>query len=852
MKLKHLLLFLIIVLFFGTASHTAHAVSTTVSYTIPNTLYVPMGYGYDGTICFTCQGSGMAPNPILAPNANVSVSYAATVSDNSSGMAIASGATVTPGQVLKFQFTPHVYSDIYWFGTGYEVDSPYGDWSANAAPSAGVGYVNGTQVVYQCLAKDLFMHFTTGSGYDDFIPLEVAPPTESLTNTAGLSCNAATTDSGGNVTQICTVTAGSGSIAPNFNFASTYGRFYYRDNSSNTCRGMNAAFITPSTGPVYNVPISAATLSYPLSVVPANQPPVTPTLSCPASGLTGQSLSFTVQGTDPNGDPIRYGMDWTNSNSVSEWVPSSGYVPSGTSQTVSHSWATAGTYAIKALSQDSNSANSGWSSSCSVTITNPPTPTALLTASPSSVGYGSASTLQWSSSNATSCTGTGFSTGGATSGSVSTGALTSNQTYSVSCTGAGGTASNSATVTVLPPPPASITATCNANGTAVSLSWPAAPGATSYNPRVNGNPIQPQCGQAGWQVWTDGTTCYPNPDVWGQTTVNNFPVNPGQTYSAYVFSTNANGTNWNSAPSTSFTCSGQADLTAGNTSLSASPTSGTPVTFTATAQNIGNSPSGSFPVLFQVQTSAGTDVSLVDSPYVGGLAAGGSAPASISYTFASAGTYQVRACANYNTSWTAIVTESNYGNNCGGWTAVTVAPPAPTGALSCTVNNQNPTPGTTIIYTVTPSNGATGPYTWNDTQGGSYGTGSTASRLISSLGSYTMFVSGQNVVSQPVSCPVVTGGCGTPSGSMIANPNRVRVGDTTTLIWSASSVNTSCTVSGPGVNQTYPANGSCGVGSGWMTITTPAITRQSVYTLTCDGAQVGQVIVNVVPNFSEF
>jgi hypothetical protein len=53
----------------------------------------------------------------------------------------------------------------------------------------------------------------------------------------------------------------------------------------------------------------------------------------------------------------------------------------------------------------------------------------------------------------------GFSTGNATSGSVSTGALTSSANYQISCTGSGGTANSPiATVSVLSPT-ATITAT---------------------------------------------------------------------------------------------------------------------------------------------------------------------------------------------------------------------------------------------------------------------------------------------------------------------------------------------------------------------------------------------------------
>jgi hypothetical protein len=74
-------------------------------------------------------------------------------------------------------------------------------------------------------------------------------------------------------------------------------------------------------------------------------------------------------------------------------------------------------------------------------------PTASLTASPTSIAPGGSSTLAWGSSNATSCTGVGFSTGGGASGTTSV-SPTATTNYSVSCTGSGGTASASATVAV--------------------------------------------------------------------------------------------------------------------------------------------------------------------------------------------------------------------------------------------------------------------------------------------------------------------------------------------------------------------------------------------------------------------
>jgi hypothetical protein len=82
------------------------------------------------------------------------------------------------------------------------------------------------------------------------------------------------------------------------------------------------------------------------------------------------------------------------------------------------------------------------------------------------VASGEASTLTWSSTNATTCTASsgGWSGTKATSGSQSTGALTASGNYTLTCTGAGGSASRSTTVTVagtqpsqVPPAPPPLT-----------------------------------------------------------------------------------------------------------------------------------------------------------------------------------------------------------------------------------------------------------------------------------------------------------------------------------------------------------------------------------------------------------
>src|ERR1700761_1160554 len=89
--------------------------------------------------------------------------------------------------------------------------------------------------------------------------------------------------------------------------------------------------------------------------------------------------------------------------------------------------------------------------STTVTVTGSPaaSPTVKISASPSTLASGGSSTLTWSSTNATSCTGAGAWSGAkAMSGSQSTGALSANTTYSLTCTGSGGSSTNSAVLTV--------------------------------------------------------------------------------------------------------------------------------------------------------------------------------------------------------------------------------------------------------------------------------------------------------------------------------------------------------------------------------------------------------------------
>jgi hypothetical protein len=81
--------------------------------------------------------------------------------------------------------------------------------------------------------------------------------------------------------------------------------------------------------------------------------------------------------------------------------------------------------------------------------TPPPATTVSLSANPKTISSGQSSTLSWSSTNATSCAGSGFSASGTSGSAVVHPTVTTS--YSVACTGNAGSASALATVTMSSP-----------------------------------------------------------------------------------------------------------------------------------------------------------------------------------------------------------------------------------------------------------------------------------------------------------------------------------------------------------------------------------------------------------------
>ena len=105
-----------------------------------------------------------------------------------------------------------------------------------------------------------------------------------------------------------------------------------------------------------------------ISVKPNTPPnaPVAPTGTI--SGITRTTYVYLTSATDPDGDRVKYTIDWGDGTAQSQ----TGFVNSGLRSGASHSWSTAGTYQVKASAMDSKGATSGWSNETVVVINDPP------------------------------------------------------------------------------------------------------------------------------------------------------------------------------------------------------------------------------------------------------------------------------------------------------------------------------------------------------------------------------------------------------------------------------------------------------------------------------------------------
>lgn len=98
--------------------------------------------------------------------------------------------------------------------------------------------------------------------------------------------------------------------------------------------------------------------------VKANKLPAAPAIpSGHVSGFTGASNSYSTSVSDPDGDRVKYTLDWGDGSSTE-----TAFMKSGSKTNVAHIWSNSGTYQVKARAEDSKGGSSPWSGTLTITI----------------------------------------------------------------------------------------------------------------------------------------------------------------------------------------------------------------------------------------------------------------------------------------------------------------------------------------------------------------------------------------------------------------------------------------------------------------------------------------------------
>jgi hypothetical protein len=257
---------------------------------------------------------------------------------------------------------------------------------------------------------------------------------------------------------------------------------------------------------VFTMSVPVQTIAHVLTIeplAPEGHAPAPPSLTSGGACVVGSPHAITFTTTDPDGDSLRYGIDWDADGSVNEWVPPSGYVASGASQSSSRTYSMAGEKTIKVMAEDEGGLTSDWAtltftcaetpppasqcsdnadndndglvdsldSDCSATAglsefptgqppagppAAPPSPILDLRVIPSLVRSGNTTKVNWSAQNVQSCTVTapnGDTWSGLQSaiGGETSSPITAETRYTLSCTDLNGTThTKTATVRIIP------------------------------------------------------------------------------------------------------------------------------------------------------------------------------------------------------------------------------------------------------------------------------------------------------------------------------------------------------------------------------------------------------------------
>ncbi len=485
-----------------------------------------------------------------------------------------------------------------------------------------------------------------------------------------------------------------------------------------------------------------------------------------------------------------------------------------------------------------------------------PAPSVQLNANPASISSGQSSTLSWSSSNATSCTASGGWAGNkAVSGSQSVGPLTATTDFTLTCTGAGGSGSDTARVTVGGASAPTLTFSANpttvASGGSSTLTW-SSTNATSCTASNGWSGSRLTSGTASTGALTANRTYVLTCTGSGGSVQRSASVSvqastpaPTLTLTASPKTVPFGGAStvtWNSANATGCTASGSwsgSRATSGSQSFTGITTNRT---YTLQCTGPGGNVSRSATVT--AYNAAGSPVIDFD---VTPATIGQQQRATLSWSVANAtscfgqGAWSGSRPLQGSQQTAALTSSQTYTLTCsgsGGWASERATVAVDRALPTCPTGQTCPPPA--VTFTATPSNVAVaGNVTlqWNATNaqeceasGGWSGIKATSgSQTIRNLRSGTVFtITCPGVGSRARVSRTVTVGSSAPPAPTVtlsANPTTVASGGGSMLTWSSTGA-TSCTASG-GWNGSRPTSGSQAVSG---------IQATTIYALACTGA----------------
>jgi len=261
---------------------------------------------------------------------NVSLFYGADVVDGN-GQPVDESSKLKVGDSLTVRPLDFANDQINWSRVAGAMGTPYGYWSHKYS-----GYQE----------TDLISSFP---GYADYYaPVIVNKPSVSISQ----SGTAGVTRSG----DTFTITS-PGSINFDVLFGGTSANMSVtRVDRGGTFGGASLPSMSLS------IPSQSISFGYTAEAptVP-NKAPNKPSISGPSTLATGSSGSYSISGTDPDGDQVYYDVSFS-SQSADNRLPGSGFVNSGTSQSTSNTWSSSGAKTVWARTVDLKGATSEWAS----------------------------------------------------------------------------------------------------------------------------------------------------------------------------------------------------------------------------------------------------------------------------------------------------------------------------------------------------------------------------------------------------------------------------------------------------------------------------------------------------------